>query len=338
MVRKLATLLLLALSLSAFARTRSVGSVHPEASLKDGATVSGVVTSRTGNIIAIAEGVITIDATGAKVIVGRHTNATVEDIQPGMVVFAALRDVTTRADGPLLATLITATPASDASMTGVVENVDLVNRRLTLLRQSVSVDDDTSFGGARQGEVDGLEDIQRNQIVQVQADAVNGRLVAREVLVLSPVIPEVRRLRGTVETIAAESWTIRNDEGGATVTVVINGRTKIAGSPKVGDKVEVLYEIDAAHAFIALTILKVEPLPPIPQIVRVHGIVRAIDRTVDGSLWTVSENDGSEQKVRITPRTKVLSSDINVGDRVEVLAIRKDDGTLEALSAVRLRF
>jgi hypothetical protein len=262
MFRKLTVLALLLVSLSAFARTRAVASTHPDQLRGNTATVSGIVTSRAENLISLAEGLIVIDGGGAEIVVGRSRNATVADIQPGMLVFAALRDVTTATHGPLLARLITATPTSDASMTGVVDNVDLVNRRFTLLRETIHVDDDTSFGSARHGEVPGLGSLQRNQIVQVQADAIGGRLVAREVLVLSPVLPDLARLRGTVVTIGPEAWTVRREEGGEAVTLVINSRTIIAGSPKVGDRVEVLYEITPAHAFVALTILKVDSQRP----------------------------------------------------------------------------
>lgn len=336
MSRKLVLFVLLALSLSAFARTRSVASSRPfdDAARADGATISGIVTSVQGNLIRIADGLITIDATGAKVVVGRGREASVGDIEPGMLVFAALRDVTKDANGPLLATLIMAAPASDVSMTGVVENVDLNNRSLTLLRQQVFIDNDTSFGGFRGGETSGLASIQRNQIVQVQADVVNGRLVAREVLVLAPVVPQVGHLRGTVTSIGTDAWVIRKEDGNENVTVVIDARTRIAGSPKVGDKVEVLYRVDSANAFVALAIVKYEPRPPAPQVVRIHGTVKAID----GAQWTVRENNGTEKKFAVTDRTRVVPSGIVVGDLVEVLAIRKDDGTYEALTVFRLRF
>jgi hypothetical protein len=333
MSRKLTLLALLLVSMSAFARTRSVASTHPDQVRGDTATVSGIVTVREGNLISLAEGLIVIDGSDAEIVVGRSRNATVADIQPGMLVFAALRDVTTRSGGPLLARLITATPTSDVSMTGVVENVDLVNRRFTLLRETIHVDDDTSFGSARHGEVTDLATLQRNQVVQVQADAIGGLLVAREVLVLSPVLPDVARLRGTVVTIGPDAWTVRREDGGEVVTLVINGRTMIAGSPKVGDKVEVVYEITSANAFVAVTILKVDPLPPAPQGVRIHGEVRSMA----GPEWTVRERNGSDRKFFVTDQT-IVTGEVRVGDMVEVLAVRKDDGTLEALTVLRLRF
>jgi hypothetical protein len=335
MSRKLALFVLLALSLSAFARTRSVAPARTLdlAGRADGATISGTVTSVQGNLIRIADGLITIDATGAKVIIGRGEEATVANIEPGMLVFATLRDVMTRADGPLLATLITATPASDVAMTGVVENVDVTNRRLTLLQESVLINDDTSFGGFRNGESSGLASIQRNQIVHVQADVVGGQLIAREVLVLSPVVPQVGHLRGTVTTIGANSWVVRKDDG-ENVTLGVDARTRIAGSPKVGDKVEVLYRIDSANAFVALTIIRFEPaLPPSPSLVRIHGNVKAIE----GREWTVRENGGADQKFFVTDRTQIVPG-IVIGDRVEVLALRRDNNTYEALTVIRLRF
>lgn len=321
MSRKVAVLsLLMLLSFSALARSRALShrEQHPL-----GGTISGIVESIDGNLVRLADGLIAVDASGAKIMVGRGREATVADIEPGMLLFAALG-----ADGK--ASMITATRFGDATLSGAVDSVDTAARTLTLLGQTIHVDDDTSFGGFRNGEELDLSDIVRNQLVQVQVDAVNGRLVAREVLVLAPVPPQVGGLRGTVKSIGTESWEIEREN--EVVTIVVNAQTKIVGSPKVGDTVEVLYSIDSAHRKVAISIIHFERVPPPQNIVQFHGTVRSIA----GGMWVV-RTDEDDKTMKVTDRTKVTPN-TGVGDLVQVLAAEDDDGALTAIAVVRLRF
>ena len=320
MSRKLAVLLLILVSFSALARSRALShrEQHPQ-----GGTVSGIVESVDGNLIRLAEGLIVVDASEAKIIVGRGREATVADVEPGMLLFAAIRT-----DGK--ASMITATRFGDATLSGAVDSVDVSARTLVLLGHTIHVDDDTSFGGFRSGEDLDLSDIVRNQLVQVQADAVGGRLIAREVLVLAPVPPQVSGLRGTVKSIGTESWQIETDH--ETVTVIVNAQTKIVGSPKVGDTVEVLYSVDSANQKVAISIIRFERVPPPQNIVQFHGRVKSIT----GQTWVV-DADGEDKTMKVNDRTKVTPN-TGVGDLVQVLAAEDDDGTLTAIVVMKLRF
>jgi hypothetical protein len=318
MSRKLAVLALVLCSLSAFARSRALShrETHPQ-----GGTVSGIVESVAGNLIRLADGLITVDASEAKIVIGRGREATVAEIEPGMQLFAAMRS-----DGK--ASVITATRSGDAALFGAVDGVDLAGQTLSLLGHTVYVDDETSFGGFRNGEDIDLSDIVRNQLVQVQVDAVNGHLVAREVLVLAPVPPQIGGLRGTVKSIGTEAWEL---ESGQTIeTVVINAQTKIIGSPKVGDTVEVLYSVDSAHRKVAISIFKIVRLPPI-RAVQFHGGVKSIT----GSTWVVTA-DGEDKTFTVNEQTKI-AGDPKVGNLVQVLAMQAEDGTLTAIVVIRLR-
>lgn len=323
MLRKpLLVLFALLLATSALARTRATS--HPQPRI-DAATVHGLVTSVSGNIIAIAGGLVTIDASEARILVGRGEESTVAAIEPGMIVFATVRANETP-NAPLVATTIAATRLADATLFGSVDAVDRTNRTITVLGRTIDITNETSFGGMLRDGNGSLDDLLPDQLVQVQTEAVNGRLVASSVLVVSQIPPNVHAARGTVRSIGAGSWTIER-EGGEVLTLVIDAQTKIAGSPKVGDRVEVLYRTDSANANIAIAIARFE-MPSMPNITRVNGVVR----TIGATAWTIGTTT-----VKIDERTKIAPR-ISVGDTVEVLAEKKDDGTLVALVIMKIGF
>lgn len=324
MPRKLAALALVLFACTAFARVRSVS--HPDTRIGQG-TVSGTVSGVQGNLVQIAGGTITIDASQAKIAVGRGREGTVADIRPGMQLFAALRASSPSTHGALPATVITVTSPADATLSGAVQSVDTAGRSFLLLNQTIRTDANTSFGGYRREGGTSFADIQPNVIVHVQADNVGGQLVAREVLVVAPAPPQVGHARGTVESIGAESWTVKTER--ETITLVVNAQTKIAGSPKVGDTVEVLYTIDSAHRYVAVSIIKFERLTPTFQ--HFHGRVK----TIGATSWTVTV-DGADRTFTVNENTKIMPG-IAVGDPVDVVAVKRDDGTLLALTIVRLR-
>jgi hypothetical protein len=327
--KPVALLLLVLLSLSALAAERSLakGELRPP----HGGTVSGVVASVEGNLIRLAGGLVVVDASEAKVVVGRGREGSVAQIEPGMLLFAVIPAENAPSSHPVQkASTVSATHFGDATLSGTVQSVSTEARALVLLGQTVYVDDDTSFGGFRNGEDFGLADILPNQIVQVQVDAAGGRLIAREVLVLSPAPPQIGRLRGAVKSIGTESWDVATDN--ETVTLVVNAQTKIVGSPKVGDTVEVLYNVDSANRKVAISIIRFEPAPPMPKVVQFHGTVKSID----GPKWVVTESPARERTFTVNERTKVLGSP-GVGTVVHVFAQQNDDGTLTAITVTRLR-
>jgi Cu/Ag efflux protein CusF len=322
MSRKLLALLLpfLFVASIASARTRSA-TPRP-----DGATVHGVVTSVAGNIISIADGLVTIDATNARVIVGTGGDGEVADIEVGMLVFATVRAQNAAPNAPLPASTIAAARVADATFFGVVEDVNVAASTLTLLGRTIHVDDETSFGGIFTEMDPPLANVHPNQIIQVQANVENGQLLATSVLLISQVPPSVATTRGTVRTIGTDEWTIEEPDGDVE-TFVVNAQTRIAGSPKVGDRVEVLYRVDSSHANVAIAIARFD-VPKIPEIARVHGVVQKIEPT----SWTIGTTT-----VIVNGDTKIEPG-LRVGDSVEALAQKKDDGTLVAAVIVKKRF
>ncbi len=322
-------LVLLLLALPLFARSRAVSS-DPSAgrggTAAAGATVSGIVSSVNGNLIQLAGGLVTIDATGAKVVVDRGKQGTVGEIQSGMLLFATLKSADVAANAPLPAEMITATRFSATTFFGPVQSVDTASSSFRILGRTVFVNSETSFGGVKS-----LTELLPNEVVlvqtDVQTDVSGGRLVASSVLLLAPVPPVVRVTRGTVKSISADSWVIGD------LTLVVNAQTKIIGEPKVGDTVEVLYNINSANANVAISIVKFELKPPnIPTITTLHGTVK----TITPALWTLTVGN-AETRLIVNDRTKVLPG-IVVGDTVEVVAQKNEDGTLTALAIVKLRW
>lgn len=327
MSRKLLALALVLFSFSAWARVRAASHPEPRA---NGGTVSGTVSAVNGNLISIAGGAVAIDATNAKIVAARGRETTIADIKPGMQLFAALSASNPSQNGGLPAVMITVTSAADLTLNGTVQSVDAANRAFSILNETIYVDDQTSFGGYKRDAGTTFADLQPNVIVHVEADNVNGRLVAREVLMVAPAPPQVGRVRGTVKTIGTDSWTIENEKK-ETVTLVVNAQTKIVGSPKVGDTVEVLYTIDSAHSFVAVSIIRYERIEP-PNVVSFRGTVKSIAATT----WVVTA-EGVDKTFTVTERTKVTPG-IVVGDLVGVIATQNSDGTLTAVTIMELRF
>ncbi|HJQ38200.1 MAG TPA: DUF5666 domain-containing protein [Thermoanaerobaculia bacterium] len=308
-------LFLLLLAIPLFARSRAVSS-DPSAgrggTAAAGATVSGIVSSVNGNLIQLAGGLVTIDATGAKVVVDRGKEGSVAEIQSGMLLFATLKSTDVAANAPLPASMITATRFSATTFFGPVQSVDTASGSFRILGRTVFVNSDTSFGGVKS-----LSELLPNEVVAVQADVSGGRLVASSVLLVAPIPPVVRTMRGTVKSISADSWVIGE------LTLAVNAQTKIVGQPKVGDTVEVLYTSEN----VAISIVKFDI--KLPSVTTLHGVVKTITPT----LWTLTVNN-AETRVIVNERTKILPG-IAAGDTVEVLAQKNDDGTLTALAIVK---
>lgn len=321
MPRKLALLALVLFAFTALARTRAAS--HP-APVAGSGTVHGTVSRVTGNLIEIADGAVVIDATGAKIMMRRGTEATAADIKPGMQLFAAVNGANASAQGALPATLITISEPADLTLSGPIDSVDRAARTFVLLGETIHVDNQTSFGGIKRGSPTTFDDLQPNLLANVQADHVNGRLVAREVLVIAPIPVHVHHMRGTVKSIGTDSWTIDG------TTFVVNAQTKIAGSPKVGDAVEVLYTVDTANNKVAVSIIKFERLEP-PKMASFRGTVR----TIGATSWTVRV-DNTDRTFIVNERTRIVPG-IKVGDTVGVTAIENSDGTHTAIAIMPLR-
>lgn len=136
-------------------------------------------------------------------------------------------------------------------------------------------------------------------------------------------VPRPTMFRGFVKTIGATEWTLA-DASGKEIVVKINSDTKIAGSPIVGDLVEVVAHVDASGTYVALSISKAST-PPIPIVV--IGTVK----TIGEQEWTLTDLSGKTFTLKITRETRIDRS-IAVGDQVSATVTRDSSGALTALA------
>ena len=93
-----------------------------------------------------------------------------------------------------------------------------------------------------------------------------------------------------------------------------------------------IFNIDTANNKVAIAIYKNLIWDPPVKIVQFHGKVKSIT----GPTWVVTV-DGEDKTFTVNERTKV-TPDTGVGDLVQVLASQADDGTLTAITVIKLRF
>jgi hypothetical protein len=283
-----------------------------------GASVTGEVVSVSGNLIALAGGLVTIDATGAKILHGRGA-ATIAAIEPGALITATLQEPATGSTGPLVANAIAILRNADVTFTGTTQSVDVAGNQFLLLNRTIEVDASTAF--VNFGDGGSIASLHANMFVLVEADVVAGHLVASRVTLIASIPSRPQHASGVVKSIGTGAWVIAvRDQD---TTFVVNPSTRILGSPKAGDKVEVLYTVDSAHARVALTIIKsIE----VPRVVTFTGIVKSID----GPLWVITRDDDHRDVVVDWPLSVRLSPVAGVGDRVRVVATENPDGTYTA--------
>jgi exosome complex RNA-binding protein Csl4 len=273
-MKKLALVLFLVFAAAANAQTTRRGST-PQLGQPPGgvytlispATVAGTVSAVSGNIISVANGTVTIDASTAKVVDANGAAVTPSSIATGSLIVATLKSDNVAANAALPATFIAVSKPAALTLTGAVQAVDAAHNNFTLLGRTIQVTAQTSFGGPFLGtNVKSLADIQPNELVAVQANPGGAQtLVAAAVMLLSPHIDHPQVLHGTVKSIAADAWVIRVD--GKDTTVAVNAQTQITGSPKVGDSVVVTAVTDSSDKLVALSIMRsLLPIfqPPFP--------------------------------------------------------------------------
>jgi hypothetical protein len=329
----LSLLLMLTASLS-MAQMRSRPAAPPTTEKMDvsARTVSGTVSSIQGSLVSIAGGLITIDASNAK-ITGMHDGeVTVSAITPGSLIFAVLTTADVAANAPLPAAVIGVTQLADATLTGPVSSVDVAGSTLTLLGRRIRVTAQTVFAGPLiGGPTRGLADLQLNQIVLVEANASGGTLVASNIRVMAPLPMPSTIIHGTVKSISTESWVITNSKDKADITVAVNAQTKIAGSPIVGDAVDVVATVDSAHAYVAISIVKSPAPSPLPDLTKIEGRVKSIG----AASWVLFDDHSNEVTVLIDAHTMIMGSP-KVGDQVAVLASSNGSNPAVAISIVTL--
>lgn len=327
MFRKITLILLVACSVLADGRTRSVSSGTSDAALSPisapFATVSGTVTGVSGNLISIADGLVTIDASAAK-ITDDHGNAgSIATVTVGSTVYVMLATSNPTSNAPLPATMITVARAAHVTLSGPVQSVG--TNTFTVLGRTITVDANTSFGGFH---VTKVSDIMVNDIVQVKANAVGGVLLASSVLVFPPVPKAPTVIHGTVKSIGTDAWVI-TDGAAKDWSVVINAQTKIIGDPKIGDTVDILANLDNAHQYIALSIMKSIVITPIASF---SGEVKAIGPT----SWIIRDSHlNKEITVLVNQQTKI-TGDPHVNDGVIVTATVDGAGNYTAITIIKL--
>lgn len=307
-------IVLLSLLIAAPSFAQRQRAVAPEATKPEvsGNTVSGIVTGVQGSIIQLAGGLVQIDGSQTK-ISGDGGESTVASIANGSLIFAVLKSGDVAANAPLVASVIGVTRIPQATLSGAVTSVDAANNRFVLLGRTIRVDLSTRFAFDKSRSAT-LASLQPNMIVVVEANAANGSLLAASILMLAPNPLPTLLVHGTVKSIAADSWVITGRDG-KDVTFVVNAQTKIAGSPKVGDTVDVIASVDNANRNVALSIIKEEIKPPSLEL-KIKGMVKSISST----SWTIAEDRANviALVVQVTSATKI-SGDPKVGDHVEAV-------------------
>jgi len=300
MIRKIFAALILLAAATAFAQSRG-HVIGPMPMPIPGTTVSGIVSAVNGKNVSLANGLVTIDVSHATIFGDRGEGAT---ITPGSLIFAMLRSSTS-----LEASSVVVTTIPQVSLSAPVQSVNASAGTLQLLGLTIHTDANTSFGGSHM--LNHLSDIAANDVVLVQANAVGSTLVASSILVFSPtpqLMPTV--LHGTVKSIGTDSWVITDSRHGDT-TILVNAQTKILGSPKVGDTVDVLANVDSAHNYVAISIT----ISPMAQM-HISGVVKSIGTT----SWVIGPavGLGPDFIVQVNAQTRIVG-DPRVGDRVDVV-------------------
>lgn len=253
---KAAVLALLLAASIASAATRQRVLRPPQ--LPSAATVTGTVSSVSGNIINVANGTVSLDASAATIVDLAGKLVSLSSLTTGTLIVATVKSDGIAPGAPIPATLIAVAKPADVTLTGPVTAVDVLHNTLTLLGRTIQVTPQTSFGGPFfGGSVHGVADIQPNELASVQANLSGAQsLVAVSVLVLSLHVDQTELIHGAVRSIAADAWVVNNAFEGKDVTVTVNAQTQIVGSPKVGDTVDVLARTDSSGKLVALSIIK----------------------------------------------------------------------------------
>lgn len=315
--RPLAFLLLLLLSFSAFAD-------DPPRPLP--ASVTGFVTTVSGNLITVLNGAITIDATGAT-FQKRDGSATIADVKPGSQIFAHIRNPEAPAGTLLQASNIIIFEPPDGILNGPVQSVDIAGSAITMFGTRIVVTPNTRIQTIRSREGAGtIADIKPGDQAAVEVSISGSALVAETILVL-PSVPN-RVVEGTVKSITPTSWVITTRTGDVAVTV--DDQTRIDPNIKVGDAVVVM-AFAAGGQITAVTIIERPTIPPVSDFA-IEGTVKSIG----ASSWVITTRDQHDVTVAITSSTKIDRS-IKTGDSVVVLAMgrRDESGNLIALAIMK---
>jgi hypothetical protein len=326
--RLVPALLIFVFALTALGKERAVAPRKQDDSrlaIGSGASVTGEVTAVSGNLITLAGGLVTIDATNAKILRGDGAS-TIAAIEPGALIIATLQETGTASTGPLVATAIAILRNADVTFTGTTQSVDVAGNQFQLLNRTIKVDAGTTF--VNFGDRASIAGLQSQMHVIVEANVAAGALVASRITLIAPVATLPQLTSGVVKSIGTEAWviTVRDHD----TTFAVNASTRILGSPKAGDKVDVLYTVDSAHTNVALSIIKSFEAP---KVVHFNGVVKSIDRP----RWVITRDDDHKDVVVDWPLSDHIPAIAKVGDRVSVVATENSDGTYTAIAIVPRR-
>ncbi len=324
-----ALFLLLALPASAVTRGVPAFDGPPPASIEGTITSINIPFVGGGPIVTLLDGLISFDATGATVRFPNGSAGTTADFAVGQRVVALVEPTTAM---PKARSIVILAQRTDAMLTGKVEAIDLTARTLEVLGFTATVDDETVFGGPRDGAGQaGLADLSVGDLVLLATTAEGRTLVATRVMKLAPSPIPTSRIHGVVGTIGTGSWTIVLPDGTRT-DVKIDAETKIVGSPKVGDEVDVLARPLPDGTVLAALIVRFVAPPTVPM-ERYEGVVRSISPTE----WTIGPKvgEGPDRIFEVDGSTKILG-DPKVGDEVGVLASKQASGRYLAVAIAKM--
>ncbi|HYN41316.1 MAG TPA: DUF5666 domain-containing protein [Thermoanaerobaculia bacterium] len=315
-----ALLLLLALPITADMRSTPAMEGPPSAAIEGTITSLNIPFVGGGPIVTLLDGLVSFDATGATVRFSNGTAGTTADLATGQRIVAFVEPTSAM---PKAKSIVVLAQRTDVTLTGAVNAVDTTARTLTVLGFTARVTDKTVFGGPWDGAGQaGLEDVRVGDLVLVAATSDARTLVATRVMKLAPSVAPTTRIHGTVESIGIVSWTIVLRDGTKSV-VKIDAETKVVGSPKAGDVVDVLARQLPDGSLVAILIAGFVP-PPTVTMERYQGVVKAIGPT----SWTIGPKagDGPDRLFGVSAKTRFLG-DPKVGDEVGVLAEKQSDGS-----------
>src|SRR5215203_265349 len=178
--RLVPALLVCLLALTTFAKERAVAARKQDdarLAIGSGASVTGQVTAVSGNLITLADGLVTIDATNARILHGDGA-ATIAAIQRGALIIATLRN-------------------ADVTFTGTTQSVDVAGNQFLLLNRTIKVDAHTAF--VNFGDHPSIAGLQPNTMVIVEANVVSGALVASRITLIAPIPPRPEISSGVVK-------------------------------------------------------------------------------------------------------------------------------------------
>jgi Domain of unknown function (DUF5666) len=295
-----------------------------------GAFVRGVVASVQGTLITLNTGgapAIVIEASAAKFMNDHSGSGSIADVKPGARITAFINTAPTmQPSSSLRAQLITIESLPDLEVTGTVDSADQAHSRFVVLGITISVDANTGFSSNFPTfAAIKFADVVAGKVVSVTARFSGGAIVATQVQINFPTIQQPTILLGTVKSIGTTAWVITSHDGKDT-TVSVDAQTKIVGDPKVGDSVQVMANIDSAHNYLAIAIVKVDLT--VTTTIELHGTVKSIS----AAQWVVGGPPGTltpDFIVKIASTT-VIYPDPKVGDHVVVVGTRDSSGTFTA--------